>query len=87
MACHDWSTEPFPFDRHLECLRRDFRRMRWQKDEVAKVGRMLRQIQAAWPSNANAEVVKARQAIRQLAQTLEGLGVDERFLHRLRDGT
>lgn len=61
--------------------------MRWQKDEVAKVGRMLRQIQAAWPSNANAEVVKARQAIRQLAQTLEGLGVDERFLHRLRDGT
>lgn len=72
--CRDWSSRPFPFERHLSTLRRCLRHLAGDdRRAVIEHGRALAALRSRWPSEALTVLKEGRRYVAQARAHLEAV--------------
>lgn len=83
-ACRDWSTVPFPFQRHLGVLARMRRHLDGEALLCVRAAeRWLARMMRAWPTPGARGVLAASRMLGRLRTKLSTLGIEPKKINQL----
>jgi hypothetical protein len=86
--CRDWTAHPFPYTRHIDELRKLWRKLTLAEQTGARMviegaGKALSAIGATWPAAGAAGVAEADAIIGRVRTAIQAAGIDAAALKRL----
>lgn len=86
--CRDWTKYAFPYNRHIDELRKLWRKLGDPSQVGARMaiegaGKALGAISADWPASGAAGVIEAEAIVVRVRSALQAAGVDAALVHRL----
>ncbi len=86
--CRDWTQYAFPYNRHIDELRKLWRKLGDPTHVGARMliesaGKALGAISAEWPASGAGGVSEAELIVARVRASLQSAGVDASLLHRL----